>query len=59
MEWEYRIERIFLSMALEDNRPAIVEMLNNLGQEGWEAVNAWSGHSESNAFVLLKREKRK
>jgi hypothetical protein len=53
MEWEYRLEHLYLSD--ERGRQVAESRLNGLGSDGWEAVNAWSGITGT--YILLKKSK--
>jgi len=52
MTWEYKIVRIQMSGKLE----LVVDDLNALGSEGWEAVSAWVDALSTQ--VLLKRSRK-
>jgi|HubBroStandDraft_1064217.scaffolds.fasta_scaffold548423_1 hypothetical protein len=55
IRWEYQIQEINLSRAGSDNTPQILDMLNSLGAENWEALHIWTADDKSHGFVLLKR----
>jgi hypothetical protein len=55
IRWEYQIQEINLSRSGSDNTPQILDMLNSLGAENWEALHIWTADDKSNGFVLLKR----
>jgi hypothetical protein len=54
-QWEYKIQEINLGRAGSDNTPQILDMLNSLGTENWEALHIWTAPDASNSFMLLKR----
>jgi hypothetical protein len=51
-KWEYQIVQ---NMALTGGNKKLIPELNNLGQEGWEAVSVSSKAAGSIEHVLLKR----
>jgi hypothetical protein len=51
MKWEYLMRQI---APFDDDS---TKELNQLGDEGWEAVSAWSSAFSGDNFVLLKRKK--
>jgi hypothetical protein len=58
MKWEYRIEHV--SERTPDSSNNWIghtedKLLNQLGQEGWEAISAWYAGAGSYSNVLLKR----
>lgn len=53
-QWEYRVISLgsFWSMPKDEEIQAV---LDELGEEGWEAVNAYSHHSTNQVKIILKR----
>lgn len=51
-KWEYQIVQ---NLALTGGNKKLIPELNNLGQEGWEAVSVSSKAAGSIEHVLLKR----
>ncbi len=54
MQWEYLIE-VILVTSVEAHREQTEEKLDELGDDGWEAVSVWV--EEPVTYVLLKRPK--
>ena len=54
MAWEYKIEEIVVFD--RDRRNKSEEKMNELGQDGWEAVSVWRDASMDDEYVLFKRE---
>jgi len=51
-KWEYLIVTVYLGHA---GKMRSMEELNQLGDEGWEAISAWAEYDENR--VLLRRPK--
>jgi hypothetical protein len=53
-QWEYRVLSLgsFWSIPKDDK---IEALLDELGEEGWEAVNAFTHSSSNQVKVILKR----
>jgi hypothetical protein len=60
MKWEYKIEAIYIGMGGVMTETA-AGILNEFGQEGWEAVSWWHNPDKcmdtnnNDTFVLFKR----
>jgi hypothetical protein len=50
---EYRVEAI--TIFDEKHSHEAVELLNQLGSQGWEAISAWYENNLPNSYVMLKR----
>ncbi|MEM2351950.1 MAG: hypothetical protein QXT26_06045 [Thermoproteota archaeon] len=51
-QWEYRTE-----MLVGFGGKFVMDKLNELGAQGWEAVSAFYDAKHSQTYVLLKRQK--
>ena len=54
MKWEYKMERLTFGMGSGNESDDAVKSLNNLGNNGWEAVSVWDG--SLGTLVLMKRQ---
>jgi hypothetical protein len=54
MQWEYLTVSVgsFWSMPKDED---LESMLNELGEQGWEVVNAFAQHSSNKVRVIAKR----
>ena len=54
VQWEYRVQTVGNMFSTRDE--LIEAVLNEWGEEGWEAVNAFAGYNTSKVTLVAKRQ---